>query len=137
GENKGSSVGTRMVVPPVVGDALLRVGREPEQRFRWLLEFVDRDLPDAGAIEAAYWQATVFAITAPLQSPDWDTFEKTERHERLLKTPRAVRALQQRVKRELRALATTRQTHFPLRSDEQRWLRSGDYTHVTGGDLLA
>jgi hypothetical protein len=119
---------------PRLAEAIVRVGMQPEQRLRWLLDFVDRDLSDRSAVASSLREVLIFVIGAGFAAGPSPRQEVRGLFAEILRSPRfPARTVQRRVRDALRELATARRMRLPYRVTEERVLPDGTMIHLAGG----
>ena len=125
---------------PHVVQALARVGTDPAARFRWLLDFAERDLKADAALEAGRFELLAFVVTrggASSQPTTGELFVEGLADEPSLFGPdarRAVRKLQVRLRNTLESLRTQRRFRGDVRITEAVWTDDGRLLLAAGGD---
>jgi hypothetical protein len=132
--------------PAKLLEAIGRVGRSPEPRFRWLRDFVGRNL-SAADLEAARWEIIAFAATGwdepPAEPSDLAKLARRAVGGSRTQGPSlgdpdpssAVGWAQHRAKRALVELCTHRRCRLPFIVAEGVWDSSGVLSPVPRADL--
>jgi hypothetical protein len=125
---------------PHIVQALARVGTDAAARFRWLLDFAERDLKDEATLEGARFEVYAFLMTgggAGSQPSVGELLVRGLANEPSLLGPdahRAVRRLQTRLRNTLESLQAQRRFRGEVRITEAVWTDDGRLLLVAGGD---
>jgi hypothetical protein len=125
-----------------------RVGSTLEEWFKWLQDFVSRDLSSPSSADAARWEVLAFAETGWGHQP---TPPRPDALRRLARTvtggnvpwtdpeedvSREVRWLQHKLRQALRRLADDRRWELPLPDHEHMWSEEGQFVPVPRVDRM-
>jgi hypothetical protein len=122
--------------------ALGRVGSTPEERFKWLQDFVSRNLSGSSSADAARWEVLAFAETGWGHQPAPPRPDALRRLARAVSVgnvawadpeedvSREVRWVQHKVHQALRRLADDRRWALPLPDHEYILSEKGEFVPV-------
>ena len=118
--------------------AFMRVGMQLEQRFRWLLDFAERDLRDDGKLNDTWAEVVTFFVTAagqctPQTAGEWERYWEEVDASLFVQHRPFLRLAQAQVKDALAILARERRLPLEFKVSEMRWLPDGTMVPLAGG----